>query len=165
MACEFAAARRVPQETLMQLHYNNTLYRNTVPDCTISQDALGTIQERSRLSDLFFSHENLNALQHAIRVGVFNKTGQKIDRQSDMQLVTVMRSCYVTYALNLDVDLKEQVKRLNAVVLDYAITDVVINMTQYLKYAGEVGRNPLPLSRSPYQSMAGTRTLELTKFF
>ena len=62
--------------------------------------------ERSRLSDAYFSKQNIQIIQNGIRKGVYDKSQQKIliDNQPEDQIVTVMRSMYLQHSKNLEIN-------------------------------------------------------------
>ena len=92
----------------------------------------GTLQE-SEVSKLYFSQENLDYLQSQIISRVYNKTNKKygVGRQSDDELLIVMRSIYFQHCKNYNKDLDKQVNVLNEIVLDYCVDNVYSNLIQH----------------------------------
>jgi hypothetical protein len=128
-----------------------------------SRDAiLGNI-EASPVSDLFFSHENIDALQEAIRYKAYRASGGRhvIDRQSDMDLQQVMRGIFNERAQHLKTDVLLQVRTLNEYVLDYVVPRILTEINSYLKYRWDVTTLPVPMDRSTNMSMKGSKTLEM----
>lgn len=101
-----------------------------------SGKAVGSFHETTKLSTLFFDKINIDALQHGIRYGVYKKTcgKQLIDNQDTKNLLIVMRSIYLQYSINLDVELLEQIKDLNSKVLDFTINKIIGEINMYSKY-------------------------------
>ena len=130
------------------------------------QDALRGNTTSTALSGVFFSAQNVEALQQAIRYQVYVRSNRKhiIDKQSDTELRIVMRSIYIQYGKNAPHEILEQVKELNARVLDYCVPNVLSEIQMHMHYLNDLERVPTPLARSPYISTAGTKTLELKRF-
>ena len=120
---------------------------------------------RTPLSDLYFSVQNIDALQEAIRYSVYRQTNGRfvIGRQSDMELKIVMRSIFLTKARHQPNDLVGQVRELNGFVLDWSIKEVLANLKQADKYREDVSRLPMPLAFGENTNVKGTRQLEITK--
>jgi hypothetical protein len=117
----------------------------------------------SPLSTLFFCASNMEALQQGVRYGVYKASGGQvvIGRQSDDELLIVMRSIYLQHAQNRPGDVVEQVRELNARVLDFAVPRVAIEVQQHRKHLSEVTVNPVPLlDRAQSVSQKGMRVLE-----
>ena len=126
----------------------------------------GMCQVSQKLSDLFFSPQNMEALQQGIRYLVYEKSCKKhvIDKQSEEDLHIVMRSIYLQHALNLPYMIVEQVRDLNKKVLDFIVPRVLNEISIYMEYKRRVSTLPVPLARSENTSVTGTKTLELRDF-
>lgn len=114
------------------------------------------------LSNIFFSEKNIDALQQGIRYGVYTKSNGKytIGRQSDQELKIIMRSIYLQYSRNTSQDCLGQVRELNAKVLDWAITEVMSNITQFDTYRQDASTMPVPLAHAPIMTQKGSKQLE-----
>ncbi len=136
---------------------NNRTFRN---EATVGQVA------QNPLSDLFFSEENINALQDGIRYRVWVETDKKfvIGRQSDTELKVVMRSIYYQHAMHQTSDLLGQVRTLNAKVLDWVVPEVLSNLKQYEVYRKDASTLPVPMERAALETIKGTRVLEQKRF-
>jgi hypothetical protein len=88
----------------------------------------------SHVSQLFFSDKNVQALHEGIRYGVFKATGKVIDKQSNEVLIIVMRSMYLQFSVNLGYNVVQQVRDLNARVLDYCVPQVTNELKARLRY-------------------------------
>ena len=76
-----------------------------------------------------------------------------------------MRSIYLQYSKNLPYNIKEQIKELNTMILDYCIPNILTEVEQYLSYKVNVSTLPKPMARPESLSSAGTKTLMLKNFF
>jgi hypothetical protein len=123
-------------------------------------EAVGSIYERNPVQDMFFSDANIVLLQKLLAYHVAIQTNNqiKIGTQDDTELKIVMKSVYLQYGKNKKGNVKDQVKELNAHVLDYSIPNIITNARQYVKYANDVSTLPVPLENPKYTSSAGTRT-------
>ena len=111
-------------------------------------------QENSPLSDLFFSEFNINLVQKAIRQGFYDKTGLAIDRQNQFDLLTIMRSVYITNSMEPNKELCEQVKWMNTKTINIALGQIETGVAQQIDYFRDASRlaipNALPKSTSVY---------------
>lgn len=128
---------------------------------TCTQDAsLAHTVAGSRLSSIYFSQFNKDALHEAIRYSVFKATGKTIARQSDNELTIIMRSLYLSDSRNdPNADVLDQVRSLNKKVLDYAVPRVVGELQMRDYYLKDISSQPVPLPTPVSVSRAGTRTL------
>lgn len=142
------------------------------------------------VSALFFSKTNIDALQMGICNRVFNETRGKynIGKQSEAELKIIMRSYYFESLskafpnvmsqiktmsnMAMSVPLQhnkssvvEQVRRLNQSVLDWSVSKIITNISQFDKYKEDVSRLPVPMDMPKLSTMAGTKSLELKSFF
>ena len=62
------------------------------------ETAVKGLLEETELSNIFFSNQNIDALQMSIRYGVNQRSGQVISTQSENELYIVMRSIMLQYA-------------------------------------------------------------------
>jgi hypothetical protein len=130
-------------------------------------EAVAGILERSPVSDLYFSEENIDALQHGIRYRVWKETNEQyvIGRQSDTELKIIMRAIFLQYGqLRQGVDCVTQVRDLNAKVLEWAVPEVLSNLKQYETYRRDISTMPVPLERAQLSTQKGTRVLEIKSF-
>ena len=86
-------------------------YRTSAQE-TFDADALRGNWEKTALSATFFSKQNIETLQRAIRKAVYEKSGPKkynIDDQSVDELSIIMRTMYLQYSQNLPYDIPGQI--------------------------------------------------------
>uniref|UniRef100_A0A6C0CQC1 Minor capsid protein P8 central region domain-containing protein n=1 Tax=viral metagenome TaxID=1070528 RepID=A0A6C0CQC1_9ZZZZ len=121
---------------------------------------------RTQLSDAFFSAENVQILQNGIRAGVYKMSqGQYIiGTQSEDELRIVMRSIFLQYSQNLPTNIKEQIAKLNNLVLDYSVRQVYGSAQGYMKYKYDVSHMYEPIAR-PVMSKTNDKQLQLKKWF
>ena len=144
------------------------IYDMTPPkaDTRFFVDATRGIHQHNPLNTLFFSAENIEALQQGLRYLVYKHSCQKyvIDRQSDDDLKIVMRSIYLEHAQHQPFAITEQVRNLNAKVLDYCLPRVLNEIDAYMKFRQEISQLPTPMERSANVNSKGTKVLEFKTF-
>jgi hypothetical protein len=110
------------------------------------------------LTKRFFSKQNVDRIQTRLAKIVNTKTGYMIDRQSDTEILGIMRGVYDMFSDN--VDASEELARLNDIVLEILTTQVVSGVDAYLQYLRDASTLPEPMSRGSFASIKGGKTLE-----
>jgi len=107
----------------------------------------------------FFSRYNLDYLQEEMIRQVYQKScnNYKISRQSDDELLIIMRSIYLQYTRNLPTDIRGQVAELNKQVLLYAVPNIITRVQGYLGYQRDQMTPNKFLSNPNYVSSAGSK--------
>lgn len=118
------------------------------------------------VSNLFFSEFNFNTVQDGIRYKVYKETNNKlvIGKQSVTELQVIMRSIYLQYSRNVEVDIVEQVKELNSRVLDFCVPRILVELNQYVNYKNDLTTLPTPLEHAKNESMKGTKFLYVNEY-
>lgn len=124
-------------------------------------DAIKGNFNKNCLNDVFFSDDNIEALQIGMRNMVSNATEGRevIGRQSDIELKIIMKAIYLEYGKNLNDNILDQVKDLNKKVLDYAVPRILVQIKQYKTYVRDASSVHLPMDRSVNVSNKGSKTL------
>lgn len=122
-------------------------------------EALGPQAEMTRTAQLFFSDDNLNALQQGIRYRVYVDSENQIvvGRQSDEALEAIMRSIYTDHSRNLPFDIVGQVRSLNARVLEFAVPQVVSEARMYGHYMRDIRTPRAVMEHSVTTSVVGMK--------
>jgi hypothetical protein len=115
--------------------------------------------QRTCVADIFFSEENIEALQHGVRYGTYLQSNGTIvvGNQSRDELSIIMRSLYLEHGRNLPYALLEQVRELNKRVLDFCVPSVLSEARASVKYRQDISTQPVPLPNGLYTSRAGLR--------
>lgn len=121
--------------------------------------------EDTPLNKLFFSQGNIDQLQDAIRVAVRQMVGGDIDRQSDSDLLLIMRSYYLQYAQNVPTRVAEELAELNDRVISFASNRIAVEVEAYRYYRKDILDFPAPIANPMDVKIYGTRTGELKSFF
>ncbi len=129
------------------------------------RDAMTGNWMNTPLSLAYFSSENINILQNNRRNGVFDKSNSEfvIGLQDEDELKIIMRSVFLQNSLNLETNIREQIRDLNALVESYAIEQVYKEAISYLKYKRDAS-NMYALLALPSNSSTRGKTLELQRF-
>jgi hypothetical protein len=110
------------------------------------------------VNEEFFSQANVDRIQDRIRVEVRGMVNADIDRQSDVDLMMVMRSYYLQYA-------GESVEQLNDRVVAFCANRIAVEVEAYRYYRKDILDFPAPIARPLDTHVYGTRTGELKSFF
>lgn len=113
------------------------------------------------LARRFFSRRNIDWLQRELASYVLRRTGVRIGRQSDEQLVIMMR--YVYRQSGRNVGGAAEVARLNTLVLREAVPQVGSGIEQHLMYLHDASQLAVPLPRGQATTVKGLRTAELAR--
>lgn len=151
-------------------HYNNlTSYKFFTDDAhnyDFQKQGIKNIHTENPVSELFFSHHNIDILQNGIRYSVFKRTSdlKVIDGQSENELLIIMRSIYLQYCKHKPYNIVEQVRDLNSKVLDFAVPRILVELNQYVNYKKDASALPIPLEHSKNVSSKGTKILYSREF-
>lgn len=112
-------------------------------------NAIKGIHEETGLSEVYFSKENIELLQSAIRYEVNQITGKVIDKQSPTELSIVMRSIYLQNGNPMvsSNSIKKEVVKLNSMVIDYCSEQISTQVLQYQGYIQKLTTLPVPIER------------------
>jgi hypothetical protein len=128
-------------------------------------EALTGSWDSNILSTAYFSSENIRILQNGIRAGVYNKSRQRfsIGDQNNDTLKIIMRSIFLTHAVNVPTNITQQIEELNKLVINYCVPQLLGECEGYIKYKDDVSSLVVPIDRpvSTYHN----NTLELKTFF
>ena len=117
------------------------------------------------LNRLFFSQGNIDNLQAQIQSAVAQMVNANIDRQSDSDLMLIMRSYYLQYARNEPNRLQEELDELNKRVVHFAANRIAVEVEAYRYYRKDIMDFPAPIANPLDTHIYGTRTGELKSFF
>lgn len=117
------------------------------------------------LNRLFFSQGNIDTLQAQIQATVQQMVGASIDRQSDSDLMLIMRSYYLQYAQNNPSRLQEELNDLNKRVVNFSANRISVEVEAYRYYRKDIMDFPAPIANPVDTHIYGTRVGELKTFF
>jgi hypothetical protein len=114
------------------------------------RESLINVWENNVLAQVFFSAENIQIIQNAIRKGVYDMSKEKynVPNQNIDALKIIMRSTYLTYAEHHPDNITGQVERLNKLVLDYCVPFVFNETKFYMKYLEDQSTIAMPFDKT-----------------
>ena len=113
-----------------------------------ADDILSGVLEETLLSKYFFSDDNVMNIQKLIRYEFFKEKKDKIDYQSNITLLTIMRGIYLKYSNSADKTLEKiklQIQKLNGLVVQYSLSKIYSNYDMYQHYLKDTSKLPLPM--------------------
>jgi len=114
--------------------------------------------EKTPVSQIYFSRKNIDYLQYMMKKLVYKETGNVIGRQSDEELLIIMRSIYLSDSKNQPTDFSRQVAELNYKVLKYAVYDEILPKVKgYATYLNDNLRTNVVLPREKYVNNRGSK--------
>jgi len=130
---------------------DDIIKQETIIIDTQSTDSVKGILEENNLSRLFFSPQNIEAIQGMIRFYVHKLTdGQIISNQSPDELFIVMRSILLQYGNFVLTNVVPEIKRLNSKVVTICSEKISIELDQYNYYIDDLQKLPVPLDNPHY---------------
>jgi len=111
------------------------------------REALNGNWQDSTLSKAYFSKNNIQIIQNAIRAGVHKLSKEQyiIAPQCVDTLKIIMRSIFLQYSANMKTNITEQIKNLNNIVIDYCIPRIYSETKGYLKYLHDASTMHTPI--------------------
>ena len=112
-------------------------------------EALNGTMEWNVLAQVYFSAENIQIIQNALRANVYKLSGGKINipNQNLDNLKIIMREFYLEYAEHYPKDIKGQVERLNKLVIEHLVPNLYSEAVGYFQYLVSQSTLAMPLDR------------------
>lgn len=134
--------------------------------CTTFRNATEGLWQSTKLSDVFFSEQNIQIIQNGIRSGVYQRSNGQytIGIQDCDSLKIIMRSVFLQHSANKPDNIPEQINELNKIVLNYCIQQVYSEAEGYMKYIYDVSTLVVPISH-PVMPNNTDKQLEFKKWF
>ena len=135
--------------------------------CSSYQEPTIGIWNETPISQAYFSQNNIQIIQNAIRAGVYHKSNKQfvVGQQDCDALKVIMRSVYLTHAANQTINLMEQIENLNQLVVDYCMDQVYKEAIGYKKYLRDVSSIADPMALPTYDSQMDKKELKLKPWF
>jgi hypothetical protein len=121
--------------------------------------------ENNMLSTVYFSADNIQIVQNGLRAGVYKMSGDKyvIAPQNIDTLKIIMRGIYFQHAEYDMENIRNEVSRLNKLVLDYAVPSVYNEAVGYEKYCQDQSTLAMPMEL-PRQTDRDYKEMEIKNF-
>ena len=140
------------------------LYENNNVKNDKAEKMTGTLT-KNNLSKIYFSQSNIDFIQNTIISEIYRQLNQKINKQSEDELLIVMRSIYLQYSKHSNENINYQVQQLNKRVLDYCIPNVATNLKQYNQYIKDITSEKQIMDKPQFVNIKGEKTLMPKHFF
>jgi len=141
--------------------------RNPNTQSTSYEEALVGNEESSVLSTVYFSKENVERLQKLMQQRVYQRSNgkYKIGYQNGDTLKIMMRGIYLQNAHRVSGEVPEQIRRLDELVLEHAVPQLMVEAESYLKYLHDSSTLVVPLDRPKNMTKKGEAPLEWKGWF
>lgn len=168
-------SKRLPSDEIESLKSPGN-FNLTPDDTTISGSntrfLFKNLYGETPLTFLFFSNKNINNIQKLLKMRVHKTNGYIIDNQSVNELMTIMRSIFLQYSAHpplIDEKMSEQerqalfkkytgeVDRLNRIVLNEILPNVVSQIQQYVDYLRDASQQPYYMDKPTNESVKGQK--------
>lgn len=135
-------------------------------DCCSYEEALRGNIECSTLSDAYFSKENMQIIQNAIRAGVYKQSNNQftIAQQDITNLKIIMRAVYLQNTLNQPTNIPQQIQTINNIVVSHCVPKILSEAKAYIKYRTDASTLIVPIDK-PKHSNYKNKTNEFKRFF
>ena len=123
---------------------------NEITQTNFSNQMLKSYICSDKLSKHYFSKCNLDHVQQLLILNVSNISNNqyKIGRQSDRELLLVMRHIYLNDATNKNNNIIFEVNRLNNIVINKIMPKLISNIEQHANYIHDIN-SPIRLMEPP----------------
>jgi hypothetical protein len=127
----------------------------------IAEEAYKTFGTDCKLSELFFSYQNVIKVQKGLTYYVKKATKNKIliDDQPLEDIIVQMQYRYYTYGKFLQTNVEQQVRELNIITIKELIPEVITQIKQQLGYIRAISRPPDVMDQPINISKTGRKTL------
>ena len=144
---EYTGRINLVQPPDKQLHFDMIEKISIKNKSTDYRGALNGELEERQLSKLYFSAENIQIIQNALKSGVFtlSKERYKLPNQNVDNLKIVMRSFFLDYAKFHPDNITKQIEELNKLVIDYSVPKLYNEAVSYEKYCYDQSTMAKPL--------------------
>lgn len=109
------------------------------------------------LNRLFFSPFNISLLQRAIRQDFKDKTGIAIDKQSENDLIAIMRAEFVNSSGDPYRGVEAQVRMMNGRVLQTARSQIGSGVSQYINFMKDTEIMAIPMDHPESTTTYGNK--------
>jgi hypothetical protein len=129
-------------------------------------EATKGIHEADELANIFFSQDNIERLQQAIRYNVYRSSGGKhvIDKQSEQELKIIMRYYYLDYGSYRSFMIQDEIEKLNTMVIRYCVPRILNEIEMYLKFLNDSEKDKQVMEHSINTSIKGNKSIEMKPF-
>tara|TARA_B110001469_G_C9643017_1_gene323919 strand:+ start:2153 stop:2731 length:579 start_codon:yes stop_codon:yes gene_type:complete len=131
-------------------NYNKSLYENDTDIIAIKGN-----YEKTQLSTIFFSSNNIQSIQESIRYYIYKTLNKIIDNQAVNELYIIMRSYLFQngdQSLKNLQDIKIEISKLNILIINYCVNSISTQLNMYDKYINELENLRIPIDIPKYNN-------------
>lgn len=131
-------------------------------EISFASDMLRGNWDITPLSNAYFTRQNVDKIQQAIKLEIYRTSGPKkymIDEQDVDEIKMIMRAMYLQYAKNNPFNIEGQINELNELVIKWSVPRIMSEIEQYNYYLNDISHLPVPLTPPMNMSSAGTKSL------
>lgn len=172
-------AQRLTKDKVLDLTSPGS-YDFTIDDTKVSpSNTRFLFKNRSEtpLTFLFFSDTNIQNIQNILKYLVHKINGYIIDNQSVTELLIIMRGIFLEYSLHpklidekmsdkekseLIIKYKNEVARLNQIVINAIVPKIISQIQQYLDYLRDASQQPYHMDKPVNESITGQKQYRST---
>ncbi len=127
--------------------------------------SIQNILQNTQLSVLFFSVKNIECIEDAIKMGVYEMSRRThiIDTQDRDQLYIIMRATFLQYGLHQPENITRQIEVLNSRIVAYCVPKIYNEIQTYLRYKRDISTLVVPMDNPAYYHK--DNSLEFKHFF
>lgn len=128
---------------------------------------IGGLIEKTKLSTMFFSENNINLLQKLIKYNVKKQTNKIISEQSNEELFIIMKSIFLNEAnlgVKTDSCIKKELRKLDLLVANECTKKIITQIKQHIIYLDNINNLAVPMERAESTNIKGTKINELNRF-
>lgn len=128
--------RSVPIDLRKVYPHKPAYSKSREKDTRYGTTVLRGIYPESVMVDAFFSKQNMKTIDTQLRYAVWQMSHgmYSLGPQDEVELAIIMRSIFLNYSINQPCNYKEQIRRLNNIVVVKTAPELVSRATQYLRY-------------------------------
>ncbi len=121
---------------------------------------------KNKFIKLYFSEQNINNIQNQLRYNVYVKSNKRfiIEPQNIDELGLIMESMYYQYSSkpcdSQTSKYKEEINRLNSLVLNYAVDTVLSSIEMQNAYIKKITNDVIPMDNGQFTNIKGTKIVK-----
>ena len=143
---------KIPNIHITLPNKGNIINENIIFESETSDSVKGNVEE-NMLSYNFLSVLNKQVIQDTIRYEIYTRKNKIVSNQSDNELFIILRSILLQYgdmSITNMKDIINEIHRLNKIVIDYCIQNIISALDLHVKYIDDISSLPVPLENPHY---------------
>lgn len=144
-----------------KVYADDEYYEKPTMQKTFNKEGVEGIFVKTPLNYLFFHKQNIQKIQNKLRynIWVMTKNQVVISEQKESEIFIVMRSIFLRYSKHLPIELTDQIRELNNIVVDTIVPKLLTNVKAHMKYLEDINQPYKIMERPRNTSSSGMKTL------